>query len=83
MTEKIITENVYPPIPTRRFDWCAYFDGHEEHGPYGWGPTERSATAELLQTQGLSPEGKCIFCGRDPDTAHGCSVAGCPIGEDA
>ena len=28
---KIITRNVYPPIPDRRFDWCAYHDGDEEN----------------------------------------------------
>ena len=43
---KIITRNVYPPIPDRRFDWCAYHDGDEENGGYGWGSTEAEAIAD-------------------------------------
>jgi len=83
MNEKIITENVFPPIPTRQFDWCAWFDGHEESGPYGWGVSKDKAIAELLQTQGLSPDRSCSYCGRFPQAVKGCGVAGCPIGEDA
>lgn len=45
---KIITTNVYPPIPIRSFDWCAYYDGDEERGEYGYGKTEQEAIAELL-----------------------------------
>ena len=44
---KIITRNVYPPIPNRNFDWCAYHDGDEENGRYGWGSTETEALADL------------------------------------
>jgi len=44
---KIITVNTYPPIPDRRFDWCAYRDGEEEHGHYGWGRTEAEALEDL------------------------------------
>lgn len=44
---KIITNNVYPPIPDRRFDWCAYHDGDEESQHYGWGVTEAEAIADL------------------------------------
>ena len=32
---KIITEFVYPPIPIRRWDWLAHYDGDEETGPFG------------------------------------------------
>lgn len=47
---KIVTSNVYPPIPDRRFDWCAWFDDDgEERGRYGWGRTEAEAIAELKQ----------------------------------
>lgn len=45
---KIITENVFPPIPTREFDWCAYFDGEEERGHYGYGDTKQAAINDLL-----------------------------------
>lgn len=34
---KIVTTHVYPPIPDRRWDWCAYYDGEEETGNVGWG----------------------------------------------
>lgn len=46
---KIVTSNVYPPIPIRQFDWCAHFDGDEECGPYGWGETEADAISDLKQ----------------------------------
>lgn len=45
---KIITSHVYPPIPDRRFDWCAYRDGQEELGNYGYGQTKEAAIADLL-----------------------------------
>lgn len=43
----ILTSHVMPPIPTKACDWCAYVDGEEERGPYGWGRTERDAIADL------------------------------------
>ena len=43
------TENVYPPIPIRGYDWMAYLDGHEE-GPSGWGETEQQAIASLEES---------------------------------
>jgi hypothetical protein len=46
----MITSFVYPPIPIRQFDWCAYLDVGEfdaESGPYGWGSTEAEAVLEL------------------------------------
>jgi hypothetical protein len=46
--ETIRTSYVYPPIPTRRFDWCAWVDGHEE-GRIGYGATEAEATANLRE----------------------------------
>jgi hypothetical protein len=45
---KIITDNVYPPIPIRCFDWCAYLDGQEE-GLVGCGETEQAAIDDLKQ----------------------------------
>jgi hypothetical protein len=44
---KIITTNIFPPIPVRTFDWCAYFDGQEEAGHYGYGATEQEAIVDL------------------------------------
>ncbi len=45
----IVTIHVLPPIPCRRNDWCAYPDGEEENGNYGWGPTEEAAIADLIE----------------------------------
>ena len=44
---KIITHNIFPPIPDRTHDWCAYRDGEEENGNYGYGRTEQEAIADL------------------------------------
>lgn len=44
----IVTSNVCPPIPVRDMDWCAYPDGEEENGGYGWGATEDEAVADLI-----------------------------------
>lgn len=46
LQQPIQTEHVYPPIPDRRFDWCAYRD--PEHYLKGWGRTEQEAIADLL-----------------------------------
>lgn len=32
MTPAIKTEHVYPPIPDRQFDWCAWHDGKLQKG---------------------------------------------------
>jgi hypothetical protein len=48
---KIKTSYVFPPIPIRNFDWCAY-DDNTYDGPgsvIGWGPTRESAIADLLE----------------------------------
>jgi hypothetical protein len=50
---RIITSNVYPPIPDRRWDWCAYHDGDEENSHlYGWGTTEQEAIDDLRRLEG-------------------------------
>lgn len=46
---KIKTVHCFPPIPVRKFDWCAFYDGLEEDGNYGWGETEVAAIEDLLQ----------------------------------
>jgi hypothetical protein len=46
----IVTNNVFPPIPDRQFDWCAYHERHEEcPGRYGWGATEAEALTDLAR----------------------------------
>jgi hypothetical protein len=49
--KKIVTCCMYPPIPDRRFDWCAHWDGEEETGDYGWGRTEQEAIDDFLATR--------------------------------
>ncbi len=47
---KIITDHVYPPIPDRSCDWCAWVDGaDEETRQQGWGSTEAEAIADLKE----------------------------------
>ena len=49
MSGKIVTHCHCPPIPDRRFDYSAHFDGQEECGPIGFGPTMQDAIADLMQ----------------------------------
>lgn len=49
MERKIVTSFVYPPIPVRDFDWCAYYDGEEEAGHYGYGRTEAEAIQDFIE----------------------------------
>lgn len=76
---KICTKHVYPPIPIRRFDWCAWFDHmDEETRGNGWGATEEAAIAELKEIYGI----ECRQCGRHERDVKVCGVGGCPIGAD-
>lgn len=46
----IRTDHVFPPIPTRQFDWVAWYDGEEdEQMATGSGPTEAAAVADLIE----------------------------------
>lgn len=45
---RIVTVHEYPPIPDRSNDWCAFYDGEEERGNYGWGRTEADAISDLV-----------------------------------
>ena len=47
--EPIVTHHIFPPIPIRDFDWCAYRD--PEVTPYGYGRTEEEAIADLLELE--------------------------------
>jgi hypothetical protein len=51
MSLKIVVEAVFPPIPTRNYDFAAYFDGREESGIIGRGPTEDEAVRNLIFEQ--------------------------------
>jgi hypothetical protein len=48
---KIKTSFVYPPIPTRAFDWSAVDDETYDGpgSPIGRGPTEEAAIKDLLE----------------------------------
>lgn len=46
--DPIVTVHVYPPIPIRTSDWCAYRD---PEGLTGWGRTEADAIADLLMLE--------------------------------
>ena len=51
---KIRTEHVYPPIPIRQFDWCAYDEDTycgcgECHPIVGTGETEAEAVADFRE----------------------------------
>ena len=48
---KIIVRYVFPAIPERGFDWCAFRDGTEEAGPYGHGETEEDAVRDLIEQE--------------------------------
>jgi len=43
----ILVESICPPVPSRRFDWCAWIEGTEDAGPYGYGVTEEMAIEDL------------------------------------
>lgn len=44
----IKTDFIYPPIPTRNFDWQAALDGYDAGDPLGHGATEIEAIQDLL-----------------------------------
>ncbi len=50
---KIVTDFDPKPIPNRRFDWTATFDGYDgsdgSQEPIGTGATEKEAVSELIE----------------------------------
>ena len=47
---QIRTEYIYPPIPIRSFDWCAYDDDlGADCSPVGYGATEQEAIDDLME----------------------------------
>jgi hypothetical protein len=52
---KISTDFIYPPIPDRRFDWCAVdSDTYEAGCPIGYGRTEQEAINDLIEQIGVA-----------------------------
>lgn len=47
-THEIVTQFIYPPIPTRNHDWIAVQEGYEPPMPIGYGATEAEAIADLI-----------------------------------
>lgn len=45
----IVTSHVLPPISVRHCDWCAFYEGEEEAGLYGWGATEAEAIRDFIE----------------------------------
>jgi hypothetical protein len=48
----LVVDFIYPPIPTRAFDWCVYEDGREEAMEYGYGATREAAVADYFEQYG-------------------------------
>lgn len=54
MSGLIVTSGLFPPVPTRQWDWVAYIKGDEEaNGPTGRGPTECEALRDLCEQLAL------------------------------
>ena len=45
----IETANTRPPIPERKYDWCATTSDYEPGHPVGHGATEEAAIADLIE----------------------------------
>jgi len=58
---KIVTHHIFPPIPIRTHDWCAYYEGEEERGGYGYGRTEAEAIHDFLDNHGFEDESETII----------------------
>ena len=49
---EIMVHFVWPAIPIRDFDYCAWFDGEEERGDYGYGHDAVTAVNDLINNYG-------------------------------
>ena len=49
MPPKVRTENIFPPIPVRAFDWSATFEDYEPGCPIGYGASEQDAIDDLME----------------------------------
>ena len=52
----IRVEYIYPPIPTRNHDWCAYDYNRQPDGPVGYGATSKEAVAEFFELLAMEEE---------------------------
>jgi hypothetical protein len=48
-TRTVVTDFVYPPIPSRTSDYRATFADYDLGDRQGWGPTPQAAIDELLE----------------------------------
>lgn len=46
---RIITSPTHSPLPTRINDFCAFYDGEEDAGNYGYGATPEAAIADFIE----------------------------------
>ena len=46
---KILTNPVFPPIPTNQFDWAAVEEGYEPGDRVGYGKTKDDAIKDLME----------------------------------
>lgn len=68
---KLVTSHINPPIHDRRFGWCAYIDGDEEAGKYGYGATEEEAIDDWVETWAEEyEEAEYARRERERDAAH-------------
>ena len=78
MADKITTHFVYPPIPIRTMDWCAWRDNDEPNDegqmPVGHGTTESEAILDLHMV--LCDEHEECPCDRDKVVDPQCCAAG-------
>lgn len=81
----IRTDFIYPPIPDRRFDWCAVdddtYDGAPDSGTrheIGYGATEQEAIDDLKR---VVNENYCArYCHLERREGEDCALnGGCPL----
>jgi hypothetical protein len=46
---RINVERINPPIPDRRYDWCASEDNYDQGACLGWGSTLSDAVYDLRE----------------------------------
>lgn len=77
---RIRVADVFPPIPVRRFDFCATIDQLGEDGsPQGHGSTREAAIADLMSeicmNQGADTDGiGCAYCSAEAGVSCRASV---------
>jgi len=57
MRGDIIIRAEFPPVPSKQFQYCAWYDGREEGGPHGYGHHPFAALQDLLENSLLVPTG--------------------------